>query len=1144
MKSIADHLRIIRRAAVFRDLKTLAWITYSTLLIIFMIALPVESVFYLSGFIRYSTWMFIGIGTFLFLGWLVLRGLQLLNNRVERYRWSTLARRAGKYAFAKEDTLINALQLERNSGDSTSADLSHTFVEEAAKKLEGMDLAALLPIGRTEKWKRITLTMLMITTLLTSFTWQHSASSLYRWAHPKTEFIPPLPFSLESATGHIHILGGETAPLVFQASGVVPDSITLELRSLAQDRGSLKYITLPRISEEGGYSYNLSEVYHDFVYRVFVSSKNFWQSWREISSPSYSISVTDRPIMENFTVSVIAPAYSRLPVQTQGANQADVRGLKGSTISITLSSNQELGKAELILNEKHRSMKVLRKKASIEFLLDEEGQFIIHLEDTRGISNRNPIPYHLQIIPDLPPEMSILQPPPIVELGGDQTIPIYMTIEDDFGFSNLQVAYEIRRPSYIQAEPFISMFSIHIEDMTLVKQEINTVWTLVELGLMPEDEVHYHFELYDNDSVSGPKKSLSGTFIARLPSLNDLFRAFSEQEKDIAEKVEMELEDVRRLKKQLEKAELDLLKTDKPNWDQQQALKKILEEVKEELERFHKLSEQLEALNKTGDKHELFSEDLLQKFNELQKLIEEIFPPEFLENMNSLEQALENLNNEDLLKALDNLAQNMDQIERELDRFLDIFRRVQAEQKMDELRKRLEQLVHQQDKLDQDIRQTDAQTDPSVFRRLGQEETMNLREYNDVVDDMEIAAEVVQEFSRRSARALEDLSASDLAEKTQSNLKDATAALNRQKSRPAMNSSYAGLQSLKDMEKAMESIQQQFQSETTQEMAQKFRTILRDVLTLSKSQEALRQETQSTPRNSPRQGDLAGRQQVLQDQLSQTMSNLMEMSKETFMVSPEMGRGMGMAYAQMDESKSKLGERNGIGSLTNQGRAMQALNEGARAILEAIKDMQASGSASGYAEFLKRMQEMAGQQLGINEQGMQLALGQMASSLQQALMQEMLKQQKGVRKSLAELMGEMNSAGKEGLGDMAGIAGEMDEVIKDIQARKYSRRTMERQQRILSRMLDSQRSMTQRGIEETRKSETGQQVVYQGPSGLPQDFGQRQSLMMEALNRAMKSGYSRDYQTMIRRYFNALIESEDLFIPDTTLVPDEESMNP
>jgi hypothetical protein len=139
------------------------------------------------------------------------------------------------------------------------------------------------------------------------------------------------------------------------------------------------------------------------------------------------------------------------------------------------------------------------------------------------------------------------------------------------------------------------------------------------------------------------------------------------------------------------------------------------------------------------------------------------------------------------------------------------------------------------------------------------------------------------------------------------------------------------------------------------------------------------------------------------------------------------------------------------------------------------------------------------------------------------MMQQMLSNQKQVQKSLQELMNEMAESGQQGLGDMSGAAQEMEEVIKDLKSRKYSRKTYERQERILSRMLDSQKSLTRRGQKEERLATTANQNnVFIGPSGLPIDLGQRQSITIEALNQAMKAGYSRDYQTMIRRYFNAL----------------------
>ena len=142
-------------------------------------------------------------------------------------------------------------------------------------------------------------------------------------------------------------------------------------------------------------------------------------------------------------------------------------------------------------------------------------------------------------------------------------------------------------------------------------------------------------------------------------------------------------------------------------------------------------------------------------------------------------------------------------------------------------------------------------------------------------------------------------------------------------------------------------------------------------------------EAQDIPLNSPRQNGLAVNQQVLQDQLFQTMNKALELSKETFLVTPEMGQSLGRANAQMSASKTKLAERNSKGSVKNQGSAMMALNQSAKSIIQTISKMQTDGSASGYEEFLSQMEKMSNQQRNVNEQGMQLALGQLASSAQQ-----------------------------------------------------------------------------------------------------------------------------------------------------------------
>ena len=138
----------------------------------------------------------------------------------------------------------------------------------------------------------------------------------------------------------------------------------------------------------------------------------------------------------------------------------------------------------------------------------------------------------------------------------------------------------------------------------------------------------------------------------------------------------------------------------------------------------------------------------------------------------------------------------------------------------------------------------------------------------------------------------------------------------------------------------------------------------------------------------------------------------------------------------------------------------------------------------------------------------------------------MLQAQRQVRKSLQELINEAKRSGEKGLGDMGGIAQDMDDVLNDFQRKRVTHKTIDRQRRILSRMLDSQKSLTQRGEKEKRKSETGTEIFTTGPDGLPLDMGQRRNLALDALDRALKAGYPRDYQIMIRRYFNSIIENQ------------------
>ena len=1135
METIDKQLIKIRRAALLKDGKTLAWIGYFLCLVLILGLIISESIFYFSPAFRTKIWQ---VGCYsisiVIIGCSILT-LLALGNKINRYRKSTLAQAAGTLAFPKEDTIINALQLERGLDSSPSQDLSKAFVKNTLQQLRTLRISDLFPSTSGEKWKFLSLVTLMVGFLLIVTNYQTTSQAVFRLFHPGTEFPVPKPFQIHAKTGDINLLGGESANLIFTVAGSAPDSLFIDLQSYS-GRDSIHSVPVAKKDSSGAYYYRLNNISENYSYRAFVPAHHFWDSWKEVSTGIYTISVTDRPVMEDLSITVISPEYSRIKPVIQEGNQANISGLLGSSIQIKLRSNRPLKEANLLLNDSIVPMIISGKNALGDFSLKKDSPLSIHLLDVRGIANRNPIPFQISVIEDIYPDISVLQPEKAIELGSDQSILLHLQIEDDFGFSNLQIAYEIHRPSYIAAEPLLSLFTLPIHDPFNVNQEIFFPWQLDEFGLMPEDEVRFHFELSDNDDISGPKKTITDEFIARIPGLAELFSSFENNESDILEEMMATQDELGSIREHMDQLELEALKQDKLTWDQEQDLQKMVESVREEFKKMEKLNETIDALNEAADKHDLFSPKLMEKFSHLQELVNEILSNEFMQHLEELDKLISEMDMEKLQESLKSLTDNISQMEQQLDRFIDIFERIKAEQKIDELRTRLESLAEQQENIHERIERTQDTNHSSNFPRLSEEEQRQVEEFSNIRNEMSDAAKAVEKFHSESSDRLNELKRDPLMNQTFSDLQRTENQLRRQNGNEATQYSKSSLLNLQKLLSEMEKIQNEFQSATTEEMAGKFQEIMEELLHLSKSQERLQLETGSLPRNSPRLGSLANEQQMLQDQLRQVMEKMMKLSRETFAITPEMGRAMGMANAMMEEAKNNLAQRNGAGAAQNQRSSMSSLNKAALAVHQSMGEMKASGSAGGYEQFLKQMQKMAGQQEGINRQSMQLAMGQMTAAAQQGLLQRLLREQQQVRKTLNEMMKEMNRSGKKGLGDLGGMAHEMDEVLKDFQRKKMNRRTIDRQKRILSRMLDSQKSMTQRGEKEERKSETGLELSATGPDGLPLDLGQRRSVTLDALDRALKAGYPHDYQVMIRRYFNAIGEKETISLPgDSTI---------
>ena len=186
-----------------------------------------------------------------------------------------------------------------------------------------------------------------------------------------------------------------------------------------------------------------------------------------------------------------------------------------------------------------------------------------------------------------------------------------------------------------------------------------------------------------------------------------------------------------------------------------------------------------------------------------------------------------------------------------------------------------------------------------------------------------------------------------------------------------------------------------------------------------------------------------------------------------------------------------------------------------------MKEMNESNSPSGFEQFMEQMENMSQKQQGLNQATMQL--NQLGMMQQQGLLGELLSQQQELKEQLDDLLDEFPGQNN---GTMEKIGEDMDEIINDFKNKRINRETIERQEQILSRMLDNQKSLTKKDYSNKRKSKTGNDFMYDGYTSLDLESIDKNYLIINAMESAMDEGYSNEYNKIIRNYFLNLQNDE------------------
>ena len=1015
-----------------------------------------------------------------------------------------LAVRVGGFFPGIRDRLLNLLQLheEASAGSLYSPELIDASFEDLAVDLQKNDFLRSVDGSPVRRSRKIFLLSAFIVLIPAAFAPGSVADAFYRLVHFTRDFAPQSHVRFDILPGNTEVIKGQNVPVVIRvhtSDSAVPRSyLFLRWRPRQQTKFEEQQLAA---DSTGVFAATLSAV---------RASTEYYAEFLNEESDRFFLTVVDRPVIRSLRLRLDYPPYTRLASQIQDEFVGDVAALAGTSISLAGTASKELQKGKIVFHaDSSLPLAIRSEHFSARFPLINETQYTVELADPENLTNADPVPYRLRVMPDEPPTIAILQPESVIDIAGVSSVPLLMQIKDDFGFSALRLGYRIAQSRYEAVTDQFRFLDIPLPAASRMAEDVSFSWNLASLHLAPEDVVEYFAEVFDNDAVCGPKSARTTLYLLRLPSLQEVFTDLDKGHEETVEEMTRSIEEARELKEKIESLNEDLKKNKDPDWQQQKNMAETAKRYQELQQKLEDIQKKLDSMVNQMNQQSVLSPETMQKYLELQQMLEQLDSSELQNALKQLQQAMESVNREKLQEALQQVTFSEERFRQSIERTLNLLKRIQIEQKLDELKKRAEELTSKQQDLAKETGEENANSEDLAKKQ----------------EDLKKKFEDMQKSSTDLQRRMEEF----FTEMPEQELEQANSKLEQQQLGEKMSQSAQQMKSgqMKQSQKLQEQIQNNLQTfsqnvermqlEMLQQQQQYIINALRratnDLLELSKKQEELKEQSKNAPPNSPQLRQNAQDQLEALNDLGNIVDGLNQVAQRSFATTPEMGKAIGEAVARMRAAMRSLDVRSGLMASQEQGKAMGALNQAAMEVQNALQSMMQQSGGQGGGGLLGQLQSMAGRQMSIN---MRTQSAQDAARLSV--------EQEALRKSLEQLSKEAQvSADKERvLGDLDRIASEMEEVVRNLEQNDVNQETIRKQERILSRLLDAARSTRERDFEKKRKAQTGTQVARRSPGDLdPATLGGRNRLRDDLL-KAIEQGYSKDYLELIRKYFEQL----------------------
>jgi flagellar biosynthesis GTPase FlhF len=852
---------------------------------------------------------------------------------------------------------------------------------------------------------------------------------------------------------------------------------------------------------------------YSFIFRNVNNSFDFKFVADNYESRQFKLEVLPAPILKGFTMFVVPPSNTGIePFQI--VNTGDCTVPSGSTIKWEMKTMYVdflqfiFAKDTLTFGAKDGIFNLVKQ-------IREQTNYAVILNNKNFHRNDN-LNYSISVIKDQFPEIDTKQIEDSLKIGAFYFM---ISIKDDYGFHDLNF---VRKVLESDSSKVGIIEKVPINQNTQ-SQDLFFYYDFNKIDSLPNGNVvEYYFEVRDNDFINNFKAARSSAKVFKLLDRNEIRDQIENYDKNREEALSNSKRLTEEIKKDINDFKQKELSNELTEWEKKNFLKNISEKQKS-LDKFVKdLFEQNKKSNQASDQFYEEQKNLEEKQKQIQELLNQIMDDELkklLEEIEKLSDKFDPNQFENIKEKLDFSYKNM---EKKLDRSIELLKRYKVEENVMQLSEDLKKLSEKENSVSNNLEELKKKNELIEKQNEIKKEYNDLKqEYKETIDkNNELKSPMdIEKFDKEFDDINQDLD--ELEKETPGGSKGK---LRKMQEKAA--------QDMENLSKKLEQMFNEMEMNSIELNIADLRQIIDNVSTFSLNQEENFVNTNKQLQNSPKFPNLIERQVKISDDFKIIEDSIRSLMEKVPQMSEIMVKEIQSILFNLEKSNQLMELRNRREALKFQRYILNSSNTLALYLAE-LKDQmekQQQGSGSGKSkkgkqeesmENLKQQQKQLKKELEKLLEQMRSNSGKPNDNAMNDQIVKTLAEQEIFNKMIQEMQNQkgINPETDKQLKEIKKLS---DQNVEDLINKKITPELLNRNQKILTRLLESDRAEKEREQENKRESKEGEKKDMNVPEELKEllknEKKYRETLQKSDLN--LKNYYkniSNDYFRIINK---------------------------